>query len=378
MILVLPWLMVLSLARTLPQSTTLQVPIMAELEYVTDAELIEKAEQLYNSEQLLAAARILRQVRNPRQVLTEQHRKLLNIAHLVEDAVKDFLSPPGTEWKKQGESHGAYDTSIYYKIESGGRLTCRIETPIPKDMLVPILSVLNESSLYRTWIPSWTRPLRLGVQDSRQILNDRKGHQVIHIKCDVPWPMSSREVLMDVIAVDDIEENGCIIAKMQTIESQGENDSQFLPDGFELPPLEKGAERVDFDGSILFRTCPMDHPLYESSRQKFSGDLILLQYTMYFDAKMAAVPHSMINFITRVVIGMIWSMLLKVAEEVKSGERKEHVDIIQRKSDFYNWLESRCQLMLESNRHVPRSRPFSFDNNGESAWTMQDIMKLSM
>ncbi len=377
MILVPPWLMLLTLVRTLPTSSV-SLQSMVDLEFLTDAELVQKAEYLQKAEQLLAAARALRQVRNPKQFLTEQHLKLLKIADLLEDAVDDFLAPPGSEWKKQGESHGAYDTSIYYKIESGGRLTCRIETPIPKDMLVPILSVLNESSLYSTWIPSWTRPIRLGVRDSRQILNDRKGHQVIQMKCDVPWPMSSREVLMDVTAVDDIEENGCILAKMQTLEGLGENDSLLLPQGFEVPPLEKGSERVDFDGSILFRACPTDHPLYASSRQKLSGDLILLQYTLYFDGKMAAVPHSMINFITRVVIGMIWSMLLKVAEEVKSGERKDHVEIIRQKADFYSWLEGRCQLMLDNSRYARNVMPRSLETNIESDWSMQDIMRLSM
>ena len=324
-----------------------------EFEPPNDLELVDQADEFFNEEKLLVAARTLRKVKSGQTNLSEKHLKLLKIADLLESAVHDFLSPPGSDWKKQGESHGSYDTSIYYKVESGGRLTCRIETPIPKDMLVPILSVLNESGLYRTWIPSWSWPVRLGVQDSRQLVNDRKGHQVIQIKCDAPWPMASREVLMDVIAVDDIEESGCIIAKMQALDTGSSGDSTLLPEGFELPQLEKGSERVDFDGSILFRACPTDHPNYESSRKKLSGDLILLQYTIYFDAKMFAVPQSWINFITRVVIGRIWSMLLKVAEEVKNGERKEHVEIIRQKADFYAWLEERCQLLLDRKCQMP-------------------------
>ena len=37
---------------------------------------------------------------------------------------------------------------------------------------------------------------------------------------------------------------------------------------------------------------------------------------------MSAAPHSVINFVARVVIGMIWSMLLKVAEEIKVVNEK--------------------------------------------------------
>lgn len=379
MMLVPPLVMLLALVRTLPRSSV-PMPMMAdpELSTPTDAELVRLAEERYNAEQLLVAARVLRQVQRPQQHLNERHLKMLKIADMLEGAVEDFLAPPGSEWKKQGESHGSYETSIYYKIESGGRLTCRIETPIPKDMLVPILSVLNESSLYRTWIPSWTRPFRLGVRESRQLVNDRPGHQVIQIKSDVPWPMAMRDTVMDVIAVDDIDENGCIIVKMQTLGGQDQG-LHLLPDDFELPELSKGSERVDFDGSILFRACPTDHPSYESSREKLSGDLILLQYDMYFDGRMPGVPHSVINFITRVAIGMIWSMLLNVAEEVRSGKRKEHVEIISQKAEFYRWLEGRCQLMLRNRREDSSSVSLACASQiDESDWTMQDVLRLAI
>jgi hypothetical protein len=391
MMLIPPLVILLTLVRTLPRSTISSMPTtMVDPELssspartvdVTDAELIQRAEERYNAEQLLVAARTLRQVKRPEQHLNERHLKMLSIADMLEDAVEDFLAPPRRDWKKQGETHGAYETSIYYKIESGGRLTCRIETPIPKDMMVPILSVLNESGLYRTWIPSWTRPFRLGVRESKQLVNDRRGHQVIQIKSDVPWPMAMRDTVMDVIAVDDIDENGCIIVKMQTLGGKNEG-SHLLPDGFELPELEKGSERLDFDGSILFRACPTDHPTYEISRRKHpSGDLVLLQYNMHFDARMPGVPHSMINFITRVVIGMIWSMLLKVAEEVKNGKRTEHVEVIRQKAGFYKWLEDRCQLMLDSKSKDHTSSKVTLERASqkvENDWTMQDALRLAI
>ena len=59
-------------------------------------------------------------------------------------AVNDLLSSPERDdWKKQ---HGglAGDFTIYYKIEDGAKLTCRVESPIPSNLLVPLLSVLNE------------------------------------------------------------------------------------------------------------------------------------------------------------------------------------------------------------------------------------------
>jgi hypothetical protein len=308
----------------------------------SDEELVHQAEAYYKEERLLQAARLLRRVEDPK-YLTERHHKLLKTAEIVEQAVGELLAAPNGDWKKQGESHGDYETSIYYKVDSGARLTCRMESPIPSSLLVPMLSVLNESSLYHTWIPSWNRPVKIGISQSKQLLNDRKGHQIIQVQCDVPWPMAPREVLFDVVAVDDIEENGCIIAKMQGL---GDNDDDW-PAGFTVPPLEGNMARSDFDGAVLFRACPPDHPMYESSRKKFSEDLILLQYTMYFDAHMAMVPQSVINFITRTVIGQVWKMLLHVAEQVRDGKRKEHQQIIQEKKEFYKWMEEGCQQLFQ-------------------------------
>jgi hypothetical protein len=210
-------------------------------------------------------------------------------------------------------------------------------------LLVPLLSVLNESELYHTWIPSWTHPFRLGVQKSQQLLHDTRGHQIIQVQCDVPWPMASREVLMDVIAIDDIDKNGYIVAKMQSLNTEESQKNQIS--NFEVPPVDPGMERIDFDGAVLFRSCPVDHPNYANAKEKFTEDLILLQFVIYFDAHMM-VPQSVINFLTRTVIGHIWNMLLNVAEQVRDGTRKEHKEVIERKVDFYKWVEERSQFML--------------------------------
>jgi hypothetical protein len=239
-----------------------------------------------------------------------------------------------------------------------------------------LLSVLNVLTLHRKWIPSWTRPFKIGVRQSKQLLHDRRGHQIIQVQCDVPWPLVPREVLMDVIAVDDIDENGFIIAKMRTLK-----DDQDLPEGFAMPPLERNMERADFDGAILFRACPTDHPNYASARKNFvSEDLILLQFTMYFDAHMAMVPQSVINFVTRTVIGRIWNMLLDVAEQVRDGKREEHKQIIEQKAEFYRWVEERCQFMLQEMQKANKACRQQQQQQVEEEvppWTLNDVLRMS-
>jgi hypothetical protein len=108
------------------------------------------------------------------------HLRFSSTPSLDRCSVNELLSSPQTDWIKQSESHGKNGAfTIYYKIEEGSRLTCRIESPIPSSHLVPLLSVLNESGLYQEWIPTFRRPFKLGVTSSKQLAVFSRGHQVI-------------------------------------------------------------------------------------------------------------------------------------------------------------------------------------------------------
>ena len=317
-------------------------------------------------------------------------------------AMNEILCSPQEEWTKQGESHGHYDFTIYYKIEDGARLTCRIESPIPSNLFVPLLSVLNESALYHTWVPSWQTPFKLGMQESNQLLHDSRGHQVIQVSISVPWPMKPREALFSVQAVDEIDSKGLIIAKMTSIgdTDEGKIIKESLPSDFEVPQNTQGMERCDFGGIVLFRYCPTDHPNYEATRSKFpDGDLILTQFMMSFDAKMTIVPKSMINFITRTALATVWNMLLRVAEQVRDGSREEHCKMIAQKADFYKWVEERCNYMLceikndhKTSDHLEQdceddqqnlqeqkhSRTEHDVSKGNEGWTLQEILRMNL
>ena len=290
------------------------------------------------------------------------------------------------EWIKQSGSHrySNYDFTIYYKIDtSSSRLTCRIESPIPSNMLIPLLSVLNESSLYETWIPSFKYPFRLGIDESKQVSHKSRGHQIIQVRVNVPWPFSKRLALFEVQAVDDIDKNGFIVAKMTTLS----------PTPTPTPTTTAGLVQCDFDGAVLFRACPITHPNYKQTKNKFSGsgnsntknttttaennyntecqsncsssniksnvdenimsdndDTVLVQFMCHFDAKISSssVTQSIINFVTRTAIGVVWNMLLVVSEQVRDGKRTKHCAIINsnEKKDFYQWVQNRCNYMI--------------------------------
>jgi len=365
---------------------------------LSDSELFEIIDGLVREEKHLEAARFIRKIEDP-SAMPDMHRKLLNKVGIIERAVNELMSSPQEEWTKQGESHGQYDFTIYYKIEDGARLTCRIESPIPSNLLVPLLSVLNESALYHTWIPSWQTPFKLGVQESNQLLHDSRGHQVVQLSISVPWPMNPREALFSVQAVDEIDSSGFIIAKMTSVgdTEEGKIIKKSFPSNFEVPEPTQGMERCDFGGVVLFRHCPDDHPNYKATRCRFpEGDLILLQFMMSFDAKMTMVPKSMINFVTRTALGVIWNMLLRVAEHVRDGSREEHCKMIAQKPDFYKWVEERCEYMLdkitnndnksgasdeqgcEEHQQDLREQHHLRNDEGTENWTLQDILRMNM
>jgi len=63
---------------------------------------------------------------------------------------------------------------------------------------------------------------------------------------------------------------------------------------------------------------------------------------------MSAVPQTLINFVTKTVIGQMWSMFLHVAEGVKGGTREKHKLAILEKGELYRWIQQRTDHMLDS------------------------------
>jgi hypothetical protein len=306
-------------------------------EALTDEQRIQLAEDLAKEEQLFGAARLLRSVKD-KTLLSALHDALLRLAHDVEHAVHDLVGdvPPG--WKKQSEVNGngssRRDTLIHYVVDDDARLTCRLETLIEPDLLVPLLSVLNESELYPDWIPSYRIP-RMGFESVRVLDKQNRANQVLQVVTVSPWPFSNREVIIQATALDDIDAQGFIGIRLSTLE-----------EGDVVPPATPGVERVDFDGAFLFRACPPDHPVIRKSSREYGGDPILVTFKMYVDAKMRGLPTWVINFVTRSAVGQIWGTLLKVAEDVRDGRRPSHLSRIEAQADFYGWVQSRIDAMF--------------------------------
>jgi hypothetical protein len=203
--------------------------------------------------------------------------------------------------------------------------------------VVPLLSVFNETDLYGTWLPRWERPIHLGLRECKLIRQDGRCHQVISAITDLPWPWKPRQCDIEVMACDDLDAQNMIIVTMDTLE----NDPDI--------PIKSGVVRIDYKGGIVFRPCPVDHPVWHNSKQTDKTNKVLVSFTMMVDPKVSFVPLSIINFVTRTVLGTMWKSLLKVAEQVRDGDRPEHAKAILQKREFlYDYMEMRIEIMMNA------------------------------
>lgn len=243
-----------------------------------DPMLFQHVETLYQEEKLLEAARLLRTLLSNNAAIqpSELQQQILTLAHEMEEAIADIVGPPNEEWNRESStSNGHRPTVIYTKFDEQWKLTCRIETPIEASLMVPLLSVLNETDLYDTWIPSWRFP-KIGVSQSNKLHHSGKANQLLQIVCDVPWPLRTREVIVQATAVDEIDERGYIVIRLNTLDEEHHHPAVH----------EKDPEvvRVEFEGAILFRACPLDHELRKNMDQKSSSSqepLVLVSFKMY-------------------------------------------------------------------------------------------------
>jgi hypothetical protein len=81
-------------------------------------------------------------------------------------------------------------------------------------------------------------------------------------------------------------------------------------------------------------------------------DLVLVTFSFSIDPKLR-IPQTLINFFVRTAIGHLWGMFLRVAEDVKDGNRPAHSEAIESKREaLYDWVLERTAVMLSQSKHV--------------------------
>jgi hypothetical protein len=248
-------------------------------------------------------------------------------------------------WIFQGRTSTSSNlhTLIYYKLEMKNNqqvLKCRLVTPIPANMVIPILSVINESELYSTWLPHWSFP-RLRIRLAEKLAQVGRVAQSLFFVVDPPWPVTTRELLINARAYDDVDTHGEILI-------HATSDEKEFGDLVSIPPQDKHAVRMDFESAFLMRKLPQDFPHVSSgSIDDDDEKTILLTCMLSADPKLAFIPHTFLNFATRIAIGTVWNRLLQVAHDIERGNRPVHSQAIQNKrASLYDWANKRVECMI--------------------------------
>eukprot|EP00586_Coscinodiscus_wailesii_P003140 CAMPEP_0172489724 /NCGR_PEP_ID=MMETSP1066-20121228/19932_1 /TAXON_ID=671091 /ORGANISM="Coscinodiscus wailesii, Strain CCMP2513" /LENGTH=416 /DNA_ID=CAMNT_0013257801 /DNA_START=83 /DNA_END=1333 /DNA_ORIENTATION=- len=322
----------------------------------------QHAAKLYADDRHLEAARILRKLQSDKsEKLTPESLSILQKASEMESFLDTIKSPPPSDWKRHSQKYrNGIPTNIFNKVTPDGTLHIKVQTPIAQSLLKPLLSVLNETELYSTFIPRWTVPVKLGVARSIKISQVSRVSQILIVTMDMPWPLPKREVVLKAIAMDDIDTEGDIVVTIDTLHTGDE--------GGLVPPPEENVVRSDAHGGFLFRKCPKEFISYDSKGEPKTvnlegGDcgekLILASFVVTYKAGGAEmIPKRLIEFVVRVAIGRIWAKFLNVAEEVRNGTREAHCRVIEEKKEvLYDWVDGRVSVMInrgedETTTHV--------------------------
>jgi hypothetical protein len=310
----------------------------------SDAEWVLLAEEHYTEQRHLKAAECLRLMQD-QSLWTEQHRRILEMADQANSVLKELRSPNPTShgWKKQGERLGDHHIVIYYRVQRPENIiVCRVETPIETSLLCPLISVFNETQLYHTWMPHWTFPVKLGLSASERLHELARGHQIIRIQLEVPYPFKDRELYLQAFAVDSIDDDRSIIIQVDSMDA----GKHFEMD---IPELSSKLRRAELHAGMLIRPCPPDHPCLQNQGGAEGGarpEMLLFSTTLQADGRVTGVPLSIINFVTRHAVGAQWGALLQVAEDVRQGRRPEHQNAIAAQPELYAWVEERVRIML--------------------------------
>lgn len=324
-------------------------------------QLSKKACRLYKEDRLLDAAHLLRQI-IPSSLLTESEIEILKCADEYERFFLPFLSSNinNDKWTRLGKTniHG-YVTDMQYLMtkeelsSSDFVLDMKIDTLLhDKSMVTPLLALLNEADLYSTWLPNWKLP-RVELSESKQMYQTGRCSQVVKMVLDLPWPLSSREFILDGVAVDSVEhvEHPNIAIRLQTLKT-GDKKGDFV--------VEDPAENIirqEFNGGFLFHRpseiCEFIVKWEESNKASIDEkECIVVSFFYKFENKGTYYPEYLIEFGIRIGSMFGWGRFLKVAEQIRDGKRPQHEQKIQEKKEaLYDWVQERVDVLCSGSNH---------------------------
>ncbi|KAJ4705428.1 Polyketide cyclase/dehydrase and lipid transport superfamily protein [Melia azedarach] len=166
------------------------------------------------------------------------------------------------------------------------------------------LCVSWESALYRKWWPQYSfPPFKILICNCLQKV--RIGEQISLVRVKVTWPLSSREAVVHYFVFEYFQD-GLMVALLTTIDDLKSIERTTHGFSNEGIPEAKDVVRIELVGGFAL--------------QKVTEERSFFRTIAHMDMKLNFVPPSLINFISRQLIGDGFKLYQKAVTSVFSSE----------------------------------------------------------
>lgn len=239
----------------------------------------------------------------------EQHQRIATEKKEVRALMRELRNEDG--WTLVGEHEGG-NVQVFYRGEKSTPVHSIKMQGVVDSPALNLMAIMNEHALYDSWIPL-LKEVRLVKQISRY-------RKVMYLSAHLPWPISSRDVLLYGYGVDNLEEDRAVIM----IRSAGEGDIE----PHLIPPVKSHVRAdVQFTGVMI-------QPISENQTR-----LVMMTNV---DPKLAYMPYTLLNWATKVLSYQMWSTMAKHAQEIEGSKYEE---LIAENEVFYADIKAKLSSL---------------------------------
>ncbi|KAI3949828.1 hypothetical protein MKW92_019542 [Papaver armeniacum] len=166
------------------------------------------------------------------------------------------------------------------------------------------LCVAWEIALFHRWWPQFNFPT-FKIIEAKCVQQVRIGEQIALVRMKCAWPLSAREVVVHYFEVEFLEDDLIVVVlnSVTDTESVDRSTHGFTNDGI---PEVKDIVRAELVGAFAL--------------QKVTSDRSYFRTIMTMDIKLDFVPPSLINFMSRQLVGSGFKLYKKAVASVAKGD----------------------------------------------------------
>jgi len=113
------------------------------------------------------------------------------------------------------------------------------------------------------------------------------------------------------------------------------------------PPSDPDILRSKFSGGFLFRKDPDPYPEGNEKGENDEDERVLVSFAFLIDPQFKYIPQWFLDFVIGTVVRSVSNQFFNVAREVRDGKREQHTNIMEERSDIYEWIRMRVDKLFQ-------------------------------